>query len=231
MKLKPRILYSIFQLLLLAFYPLTSKSQGHEGMIINANESSNYILKDFDAENRLDKYQVYIVGKNLQEGSKFNLPVSIYYYNQNGQLLDSTHTFYKCEREEQKMFMTFLFHAGKNSGSKVSITQTDTSSFFPYPVNRNASLPDVSLELDIEGGFGGFVNATGKMIFYDREAKPLEGPQYSVSGKLSFKSYVFGLKISTNQYIFSEKLNLSNDIIFQKFVEAKGNYFTIEPNQ
>ena len=51
---------------------------------------------------------------------------------------------------------------------------------------------------------------------------------YVVSGKMTLKAYVLGIKISTIEYNYFEDIKNGTGIVRQKFTEDNGNYFTIE---
>ena len=221
-------LVCIIQIILLQLCTGRLTAQVAESMITEVIEGNVYVFKDFDARNKIKNFEIYKVGKILQEGNIYILPIAIYSYDENGRLQDSTHTSYKCERDGQQMLMTILFHAGKNSGSRINIIQTNTTQLYPRQINKTTQLNDFSYKLKIEGGFAGTMGASRDIIFYEREAKPLLSSKYSINGKMTSKTYVLGFKVSTVQYNYTETVEMATGIIFQKFIKPDGDYFTIE---
>ena len=89
-------------------------------------------------------------------------------------------------------------------------------------------MEDYTFRLNFEGGAAGFFGTESSVSFTDRKvSQPKEGV-FRISGKMTMKAYVIGIKISTIKYDYSEEFEKEAGIAWQKFTEDNGNYFTVE---
>jgi hypothetical protein len=98
---------------------------------------------------------------------------------------------------------------------------------YPTGWRKLAELKDFHFNLNFEGGAAGFFGTKSEISIMNRKVMPLDD-SFGVSGILTIKAYIFGIKISTIKYDFFEKIDEEKGIISQQFTEENGNYFTIE---
>ena len=86
----------VFVVLLLALGPTLASAQDSGAMLISNIAGNSYVLRNFDKAHKEKDRQRIKVGELRTKGERLELPVSIYSYDADGLLQDSSSTTYTC---------------------------------------------------------------------------------------------------------------------------------------
>ena len=78
----------------------------------------------------------------------------------------------------------------------------------------------------------GLLNCFGSKSYikiYNRQLKT-DKAGTQIESKINIKAYAIGIRIKQLNYIVIEQLNTNNLLMFQKFTETDGSYFTMTYN-
>ena len=212
----------------IGLFPSTGFTQEDEGMLISHIDGNRYIRKDFDKSGKLKSYQAIEVGSLNKIDDKIEAKLTVITYDVNGNMKGASQTVISCDPEAKEVMMGIFPFAGGAVNKSLKVELPEGRDLYPDGWRKETDLGDFNFKLSFEGGAAGFFGTESRVAFTDRKVtEPGEGI-FRVSGKMTFKAYVLGIKISTIEYNYFEDIKNGPGIIRQKFTESNGNYFTIE---
>ena len=120
----------------------------------------------------------------------------------------------------------FPFAGGKSNKSlKIEIPQGNE--LYPSGWQQSNTLPDFNFQLKLEGGVAGFFGTESRAVISQRKVSPQPEATYRVSGKMTLKAFVAGIRISKTVYDYVEYIAPEKGIVSQNFRANDGEYFTI----
>lgn len=225
------ILKQLFKITFLVIVQLNiisvCKAQVIDGMLIFQVDENRYIRKNYDGNKNLKNYQTIEIGKTEVSDNRIETKMTVITYEADGTLKDASQTSLVCTPESQQVLMGIFPFAGEKSKRSLVVKMEDGAILYPTGWRELTELKDFNFNLNFEGGAAGFFGTKSDISITDRKVMPLKDV-FGVSGKMTLKAYIFGIKISTIQYDFFEKIDKEKGIISQKFTEANGDFFTIE---
>jgi hypothetical protein len=205
-------------------------AQSTEHGLFSRIEGMKYEKRNYDKDGKLIDYQEIEVGVSRKNGDKYKLPVRISSYDENGTLLGKYELTYSCNPGAGNLFAHVVPLADIENTTHVALQQLSKDELYPAALNVNASLPDISLSMDIEGGLRGFIGAKNQIKIYNRKVVSRESmtQTYQITGQVQIRAYVFGIKVSSVNFTTDETFDLAKGVIInQRYTQTSGEYFTI----
>ena len=202
-------------------------AQDDEGMLIYQLDGNRYMRKNFDKSGKLESYQTIEVGKIKIEAERIESKMTVTTYKPDGTLKDAEQSNIVCTPEDKQVLMGIFPFAGGKSKKSLVVKMDDGSIMYPTNWRQLTELKDFNFSLNFSGGAAGFFGTKGNVSITNRKVMKLKNI-FGVSGKLSMKAFVLGIRVSNIEYIYYEEIDEEEGIVFQKFTEKNGNYFTTE---
>ena len=213
------------------FHVGETSAQGIEEMLLYQIEGNQYLRKNFDAQGHMKNYQTIDVGELKFSTGIIESKMTVVNYDRKGNLLSASQTTIRCNPEEREVLMGVFPFAGAKSDKALKIELKKGASLYPNDWFNKNSLPDFNFKLQVEGGVAGFLGTESQTAITQRKVMLQPNGLYKVSGKMTLNAYLAGINISTTVYDFFEYIDLLKGIVWQKFVNSNGEYFTIELNK
>lgn len=202
-------------------------AQGAQGMLIYKIEGNRYLRKNYDAKGILKNYQTIEVGKlNINDGI-IESKMTVLSYDEEDNLLSASQTTIRCNAEAQEVLMGVFPFAGGKSNKSLKIEISKGNELYPSGWQQVNTLPDFNFRLKLEGGAAGFFGTESRTVISQRKVSPQPEGAYRVSGKMTLKAFVAGIRISTTVYDYVEDITPEKGIVRQNFRANDGEYFTI----
>jgi len=83
------------------------------------------------------------------------------------------------------------------------------------------------MEINFDSGLLDFFGSQTRIKIHGRTLQS-NGAVNVIKSKVNVNAYAFGIRIKRYNYTVIEKLTLKGVLIFQKFTEKEGSYFTME---
>lgn len=202
-------------------------AQVDDGMLIFQVDGNSYVRKNFDKNGKLKNYQTIEVGKINETKEKVESKMIVITYAADGTLKDASQTTLVCTPEARQVLMGIFPFAGEKSKKSLVVKMNENAIMYPSGWRLLSELKDFNFNLNFSGGAAGFFGTKSDVSINNRKVMR-SGNLFGVTGKLTMKAYVFGIKISTIKYDFYEEIDEQKGIIRQKFTEESGEYFTTE---
>lgn len=202
-------------------------AQDDEGMVIFQVDGNRYMRKNFDKSGKLKNYQTIEVGKIKKEVKKLETKMTVITYEPDGTLKDASQSNLVCTPETKQVLMGIFPFAGGKSKQSLVVKMDDGAIMYPTNWRQFSELKDFNFSLNFSGGAAGFFGTKSNVSITNRKVMKLKNI-FGVSGKLSMKAYVLGIRVSKIEYDYYEEIDLEKGIISQKYIEKNGDYFTIE---
>ena len=223
MKIHQLVIFFLFLLL-----PSTSFTQTESGMLISQLDGNRYERKNFDQDGKLISYQSIEVGSLTRSAEKVEAKLTVLTYDENNDLKAASQTVISCDPEAGEVIMGIFPFAGGATNKSLKIEPEDNNQLYPEGWREQNTLRDFTFNLDFKGGAAGFFGTRSKVSFTERSVKKSSEDTYRISGKMTLVAYVIGIRISTSEYRYFEDIDPKAGIVYQKFTEKNGNYFTIK---
>ena len=217
----------IFCLFLL---PASGFSQKDDSMLITQIDGNRYIRKNYDKKGNLKQYQSIDAGNLKTSAEIMEVKMTVTSYDKNNNLKGASQTVIRCDPEAGEVLMGIFPFAGGASNKSLKIELPKNNKLYPAGWRDKTTIEDFSFDLKFEGGAAGFFGTESQVSLTDRKVSKVSDNLYRISGSMTLKAYVFGVKISTTRYNYFEEIKSGTGIVRQKFTESNGNYFTIELN-
>lgn len=202
-------------------------AQDDEGMLIFQVDGNRYMRKNFDKNGSLKDYQTIEVGKIKTSAEKIETKMTVITYKPDGTLKDAAQSNLVCTPETKQVLMGIFPFAGGKSKQSLVVKMEGGAIMYPSHWRQLSELKDFNFSLNFSGGAAGFFGTKSNVSISNRKVMKLKNV-FGVSGKLSMKAYVLGIRVAKIEYDFYEEIDEKKGIILQKFTESGGDYFTIE---
>ena len=211
----------IILLFLLNQFTLSIYAQNE--MFIEQLSNREIVRKNFNEDDKLIRKQIFTVGKVEDKDNFYEIEVVIQVFDDKEKPVDKFKSIYRCEPDELNiMLMIFPFSKSKSTRTKINSFSKNFKDM--YDLNN---LKDIDLEINFDSGMLDFFGSKSKIKIYDRILNQ-KGEMNYITSKLDAKAYAFGMRIKQFKYTVREKLDLKGLLIFQKFTEQDGSYFTMK---
>jgi hypothetical protein len=191
-------------------------------MLIEQLANKIVTRENFDKKEKLINKQSFQIGKIKELSGYYEIKILTKMYDTNGKLLDEYKAEYKCKPNESSLVVMILPFFNPNS--KKTIINSKVINFKElYDLNN---LKNIELEINFDSGLLNLFGSKSILTLYDRNLKSNKTNQI-IRSKLNAKAYAFGVRIKKLEYQVIEKLSLNGILLFQKFTEKDGSYFTM----
>lgn len=224
-----------FKIVLIAFIGVWGISRSvvaqQSEMLLYEIAGNRYERQNFDKSGKLASRQVLNVGSITEDENQFRLPVEIIAYNREGTVQDTTRTIYKCNPEEQNIFVNIFPYSDYGKGGEIKVKPEDTSSLYPVNPGVGWQMKPIHFEMHINKGLVGFLGGKSKIKMYNRRVvanDTLTAGEYEINSSVNLGVYVMGIKVKGLDYRVSEVVDRERGLIYQKFRAGDGSYFVIQ---
>jgi hypothetical protein len=224
MLLKNKLTFSVL-LFLLPLSQIKVYSQDQKGMLMYQIENKQFKKTSFDKEGKILSIQYIKVGNIVEINKDYILDIKIKSFNNKGVLQKEETSQYSCNIKGGNIFMGVIPFINKPS-KKMVINVLSKNTLYPSDITASKRLNDYKIGATYKAGFLG-VNTKINIDYKDRSINKTSVSTYVITGAIQIKIYVAGVNVSRINYKSEEILDLSKGVIFQKFVEDSGAYFTI----
>lgn len=220
--------YQLVMIYLFLLLPSSSFTQTESGMLISQLDGNRYERKNFDKDGNLKSYQSIEVGSLTRSAEKVETKLTVLTYDENNDLKAASQTVVSCDPEAGEVIMGIFPFAGGATNTSLKIEPEDNSQLYPEDWREQNTLGDFTFDLDFKGGAAGFFGTRSKVSFTERTVKKSSEKTYRISGNMTLVAYAIGIRISSFKYRYFEDIDPEAGIVYQKFTEKNGNYFTIK---
>lgn len=220
--------YALSILLIGLIFPLLVLSQNGDGMLIYKIDGNQYFRKNYDKNDELKSYQSIEVGSLTTSSEKLETKLTVITYDKNGNMKGASQTVISCNPDIGEVMMGIFPFAGGATNKSLKIEASKNNSLYPKSWRNKNALDDFLFALKFKGGAAGFFGTKSQVLFSNRNVNRLEENIFRITGRLTLKAYILGIKISNVEYEYFEDIKETKGIIRQRFTEKNGNYFTIE---
>lgn len=200
-------------------------------MLLFEIDGNRYKRQNYDENGKLESFQILNVGSIQKHKNDYQLPVEIISFNQDKQPQDTTKTIYKCNPDEQRIFVNIFPYSDYGKGGEIKVKPEDTNSFYPVNPTSGWKMGPIHFEMKINKGIVGFLGGKSKIKMYDRHVlanDTLTASQYEIDSKVELGVYVMGIKVKSLDYRVMEIIDHDKGIIRQRFTAEDGSYFVIK---
>ena len=120
-------------------------------------------------------------------------------YQKDGNIKRASQTNLICTPDIRQVLMGVFPFAGNKSKTSMIVKMEDSAVLYPTDWKGLKTLKDFNFSLDFQGGTVGFFGTKSSVSMTDRKVMPLE-KTFGVSGKITIKAFVLGIKVSTFKY-------------------------------
>ncbi len=216
------------KIILFLLIPISGFSQSDEGMLISQIDSNRYYRKNFDGNDKLISYQSIEVGSLKKDDQKIEAKLTVVTYDADDNMKGASQTVITCDPEASEVMMGIFPFAGGATNKSLKIELPKSGALYPAGWREKEVLGDYTFQMKFEGGAAGFFGTESSVEFSDRKVSQQGNGVFRISGEMTLKAYVLGIRISTINYDYSEDFEKEAGIVWQKFTEGNGNYFTVE---
>ncbi|AMC10955.1 hypothetical protein Lupro_06705 [Lutibacter profundi] len=189
-------------------------------------ENKQFKKTNFDKNHKIVDYQYIKVGNIVKNNNGFSLEINMKKFDKKGNLKKEETSKYSCNTKEGGVFMGIIPFINKPS-KKININVLSKNSLYPSNFQEINVLDDYKIIATYKTGFLGVTSITD-MNYINRNIKKTDDNTYTILGEIDIKIEVAGVNISNISYKSEEKIDTLKGIVFQKFVENSGSYFTIQ---
>lgn len=226
MLLKNRLILFFLLFLFLLLHQFKAFSQSQEGMLMYKIENRQFKKTSYDKNKKLINYQYIKVGQIVENEGGYSLKIKVKTYSKSRTLKKEETSEYNCKTKEGSIFMGVFPFINKPS-KKFDINVLTENYLYPTSLDGLRILDDYKLAVNYKTGLLG-VSAKVNMSYINRKVKKVDDNTHIITGEIVMKIFVAGINVSNIKYKSEEKLEVSKGVVFQKFVEDTGAYFTIK---
>jgi hypothetical protein len=206
-------------ILFLIFFSVSVNSQTE--MIIGQISDKLIVRENFDEAGDFISKQVFTAGNIILNDGYYEIEVIAELFDKNKKSIEKYRTIYRCQPDDASMMVMAIPLA--NSKSKQTEINTTSSNFKKLYDFEN--LKDVEMELSFNSGLLKFLGSKSTIKIYDRI---FQNDNKNIKSKINMKVYAWGIRIKQLNYNVKEEFDKKGLLVFQKFTEADGSYFTIK---
>jgi len=190
-------------------------------MIIGQISDKLIVRENFDEAGDFISKQVFTAGNIILNDGYYEIEVIAELFDKNKKSIEKYRTIYRCQPDDASMMVMAIPLA--NSKSKQTEINTTSSNFKKLYDFEN--LKDVEMELSFNSGLLKFLGSKSTIKIYDRI---FQNDNKNIKSKINMKVYAWGIRIKQLNYNVKEEFDKKGLLVFQKFTEADGSYFTIK---
>lgn len=208
--------------IILIFILFSIVANGQTEMLIEQISGRFVVRENFDKNGSFLNKQTFKAEKVIKKNGYYEISVTTELFNKNKISTNKYTTNYLCNPNEASiMVMVFPF---SNPKSKETAINTISENFKElYDLQK---LENIELRISFDSGLLSFFGSKSIIKIYNRELEA--GKNYNkIQSKINIKSYAWGVLVKQLNYTVNEKLNENGLLIFQKFTEEDGSYFTL----
>ena len=191
-------------------------------MLIGQLSDRLVVRENFDENGDFLNRQAFRSGKLKESDGYYEIEVVTELFDENRTSTDKYSTTYRCKPDESSVaVMAFPFSNPKSKETEINTVSKNFKKLYDL-----TNLKDVELEMSFDSGVLNFFGSNSKIKIYDRVLESNENGK-TIKSKINVKAYAIGIRIKQLNYVASEKLTSGNLLLFQKFTEDDGSYFTM----
>lgn len=221
---KPFISIVFFYLLLL---PIATLEAQDKAMLINQIEDKTVTRKSFDRKDKLTGKQIFTAGRITQSGENLFINIKTELYDEAQKLQATYTTSYECRMGEADVLLSVFAINPPKRKVRVSLKSGDLKKL--YALRANDMVRNISLTMYVETGLLNFLGSKNNIDLTNRVLVK-ENNNLKITGKISIRAYLMGIRARTINYDVSEYLTLSGQLQKQVFKQSNGDYFTVTYN-
>tara|TARA_R110001583_G_scaffold54108_2_gene166162 strand:- start:2695 stop:3387 length:693 start_codon:yes stop_codon:yes gene_type:complete len=227
--MKNKIDYNFLVFILIWFLiPLPSLlAQENTGMLMFQIEGKQFEKNNYDKNGFITDSQVLNVGKIKKDTKGYSLKINTKIFNEKGTLKSEKSFNYLCDKSQNGAVFMGVFPFVNTKSGNINIEVLSNNFLYPNSLENEDKVNDFSLLVNYKTGFLG-VNTKTFLNITNRKITKLINGRYELNGNIEIKTFVGKLNVLTLNYISNEIIEIANGIIFQKYTEKDGSYFTIE---
>lgn len=203
--------------LLMLFICTTARSQNN--MFLEQIESRTVVRENYSEKGTFLNKQTFTAGKINTKNGLYEIWVITELFDKNNKSTDKYRTSYRCKPNEASiMLMAYPFSNPKSKETEINTISKNFKNLYDLK-----NLIDVEIEMTFDSGLLNFFGSKSTIKIYNRKFNG----NNNIKSKINIKAYALGIRIKQLNYTVSEQLNANGLLIFQKFTEGDGSYFTM----
>ena len=198
---------------------------GQTEMLIGQISGRTVARENFDKDGVLLNKQTFEAGKIAEKNGYYQIEVVTELFDDTKTSVEKYTTIYRCKPAEASI-MVMAFPFAKPNSKETEINSSTTNFTELYDLDN---LKDIELEMSFASGLLNFFGSKSYIKIYNRQLKTDKAGTH-IESKINIKAYAIGIRIKQLNYTVIEQLNNNNLLMFQKFTETDGSYFTMTYN-
>lgn len=195
---------------------------GQTEMLIEQITGRTVARENFDEDGVLLNKQTFEAGKIVEKNGYYQIEVVTELFDEEKKPTEKYATTYRCKPDETSI-MVMAFPFAKPNSKETEINSSTRNFTELYDLDN---LKDIELEMSFDSGLLNFFGSKSLIRIYDRQLK-VDKTNIQIASKINIKAYALGIRIKQLDYSVIEQLNNDNLLVFQKFTETDGSYFTM----
>ncbi|MFD0863920.1 hypothetical protein ACFQ1M_17020 [Sungkyunkwania multivorans] len=198
---------------------------GQTEMLIGQISGRTVARENFDEDGVLLNKQTFEAGKIIEKKGYYQIEVVTELFDEEKKPTEKYTTTYRCKPDETSiMVMAFPFAKPNSKETEINSSTKNFTKLYDL-----VNLKDIELEMSFDSGLLNFFGSRSLIRIYDRQLNT-DKANIQIESKINIKAYALGIRIKQLNYTVIEELNNNNLLIFQKFTEVDGSYFTMTYN-
>lgn len=195
---------------------------GQTKMLIEQISGRTVVRENFDKDGTLLNKQSFKAGEIIKKDGYYKIEVATELFDNKKINIEKYTTIYQCKPDETSiMVMAFPFTKPNSKETEINSSTTNFTELYDL-----GSLKDIELEMSFNYGLLNFFGSKSLIKIYNRQLKTNKA-NMQIESKINIKAYAIGIRIKQLNYTVIEQLNNNNLLMFQKFTETDGSYFTM----
>jgi hypothetical protein len=193
---------------------------GQENMLIGQISGKTIVRESFNAQGVMQGKQIMKVSKLNEQKGNLEVKIQISSYDENNKLDKSYTTSFAC-KPNQSNLLILLIPLSEINPAKTKISSSTVGFKNMYNFKE---IGDVKITVNIESGVLSFL---GSRSIIEISSRKWTTVNKELESKLQLSAYALGIRIKKVDYAVKETFS-NNSLIFQKFTERDGSYFTVK---
>jgi len=194
-------------------------------MLIEQISGRTIERENFDKDGDFLNKQIFDAGKEKEKNGYYEIEVITELFDKDKKSTDKYTTTYRCKPDEASiMVMAFPFAKPNSKETEINSSTKNFTKLYDL-----GNLKDIEIEMNFDSGLLNFFGSKSLIRIYDRQLNT-DKANIQIESKINIKAYALGIRIKQLNYTVIEELNNNNLLIFQKFTEVDGSYFTMTYN-
>ncbi|WP_452600717.1 hypothetical protein [Pontimicrobium sp. MEBiC06410] len=195
---------------------------GQTKMLIEQISGRTVVRENFDKDGTLLNKQSFKAGEIIKKDGYYKIEVATELFDNKKINIEKYITIYQCKPDETSiMVMAFPFTKPNSKETEINSSTTNFTELYDL-----GSLKDIELEMSFNSDLLNFFGSKSLIKIYNRQLKTNKA-NMQIESKINIKAYAIGIRIKQLNYTVIEQLNNNNLLMFQKFTETDGSYFTM----